>query len=89
MRVNKKHRSESFDSMFKRFRKTVERSKMDYEQKRREYYEKPSSVRKRAKEYARKQELKRQQDRLLITERHSAWDNYIFTIYSIRQHIKF
>jgi small subunit ribosomal protein S21 len=62
MKVNKKHRNESFDSMFKRFRKTVERSKMDYELKRREHYEKPSAVRKRAKEYARKQELKRQQD---------------------------
>ena len=62
MRVQKKHRNESFDSMFKRFRKSVERSKMDYEMKRREYYEKPSSVRKRAQEYARKQELKRQQD---------------------------
>ena len=61
MRVQKKHRNESFDSMFKRFRKSVEGSKMDYELKRREYYEKPSSVRKRAQEYARKQELKRQQ----------------------------
>ena len=62
MRVDKKHRNESFDSMFKRFRKTVERSKIDYELKRREFYEKPSAVRKRAQEYARKQELKRQYD---------------------------
>ena len=62
MKVNKKHRNESFDAMFKRFRKTVERSKIDYELKKREHYEKPSAVRKRAKEYARKQELKRQQD---------------------------
>jgi small subunit ribosomal protein S21 len=62
MKVNKKHRNESFDSMFKRFRKTVERSKLDYELKKREHYEKPSAKRKRAKEYARKQELKRQQD---------------------------
>ena len=62
MRVGKKHRNESFDSMFKRFRKTVERSKIDYELKRREFYEKPSAVRKRAQEYARKQELKRQHD---------------------------
>ena len=62
MIVNKKHRNESFDSMFKRFRKTVERSKIDYELKRREFYEKPSAVRKRAQEYARKQELKRQHD---------------------------
>ena len=69
MRVNKKHRNESFDSMFKRFRKSVERSKMDYELKRREYYEKPSSVRKRAQEYARKQELKRQQDQDLKRSR--------------------
>ena len=62
MKVNKKHRNESFDSMFKRFRKTVERSKLDYELKKREHYEKPSAKRKRAKEYARKQELKRQHD---------------------------
>ena len=62
MKINKKHRNESFDSMFKRFRKTVERSKLDFELKRREHYEKPSAIRKRAKEYARKQELKRQQD---------------------------
>ena len=69
MRVQKKHRNESFDSMFKRFRKSVERSKMDYELKRREYYEKPSSVRKRAQEYARKQELKRQQEQDLKRSR--------------------
>ena len=62
MKVNKKHRNESFDSMFKRFRKAVERSKMDYELKRREFYEKPSATKKRAQEYARKQELKRQHD---------------------------
>ena len=62
MKINKKHRNESFDSMFKRFRKTVERSKLNFELKRREHYEKPSAIRKRAKEYARKQELKRQQD---------------------------
>jgi len=62
MKVDKKHRNESFDSMFKRFRKAVERSKLDYELKRREHYEKPSAKRKRAMESARKQELKRQQD---------------------------
>ena len=42
---------------------------MDYELKRREHYEKPSSVRKRAQEYARKQELKRQQDQDLKRSR--------------------
>ena len=62
MKISKKHRNESFDSLHKRFRKTIERSKLDYELKRREHYEKPSAVKKRAKEYARKQELKRQQD---------------------------
>ena len=62
MQISIKHRNESFDSLHNRFRKTIERSKLDYELKRREHYEKPSAVKKRAKEYARKQELKRQQD---------------------------
>ena len=62
MKINKKHRNESFDSMFKRFRKTVERSKLDYELKRREHYEKPSMTRRISRKMAEKKESRRQED---------------------------
>tara|TARA_Y100000296_G_C5102448_1_gene220708 strand:- start:169 stop:384 length:216 start_codon:yes stop_codon:yes gene_type:complete len=67
--VKKKHKNESFDAMFKRFRKTVERNKIEFEVKRREFYEKPSIKKKRDKELARKTELKRQQDQSIKRSR--------------------
>ena len=60
--VNKKHRKESFESMVRRFKKTCERSDIINEVKRRESYEKPSSVKKRSRELAVNKERKRQED---------------------------
>ena len=63
--VKKKHRGESFESMFRRFKKLHEKADTINEVKKREYYEKPSSSRKRAREIAAKKEQKRQEDQRL------------------------
>ena len=62
MRINRKHRGESFESMMRRFKKTCEKSNIILEVKKREFYEKPSSVRKRTRDVAKKKEQKRQED---------------------------
>ena len=62
MKVEKKHRNESFESMMRRFKKTCEKSNIILEVKKREFYEKPSSVRKRTRDVAKKKEQKRQED---------------------------
>ena len=58
--VKKKHRTESFDSLFRRFKKTVEKKDTINEVRKREHYVKSSTKRKLAKEIANKKELKRQ-----------------------------
>ena len=63
--VRKKFRNESFDVLFKRFKKTVERADVVGEVRRREHYERPSIARKRAKEIAVKNEQRRQEDQRL------------------------
>ena len=50
--------SESIQEAVRRFRKLVERSGIKKEMRRREYYEKPSAVKKREKAQARKRWLK-------------------------------
>ena len=60
--VKKKHRGESFESLFKRFKKNVEKKDTINEVRRREYYIKPSTERKLAKDMAVKKEQKRQED---------------------------
>ena len=60
--VKKKHRGESFESLFKRFKKNVEKKDTINEVRRREYYIKPSTERKLAKDMAAKKEKKRQED---------------------------
>ena len=60
--VKKKHRGESFESLFKRFKKNVEKKDTINEVRRREYYIKPSTERKLAKDMAAKKEQKRQED---------------------------
>ena len=62
MRIERKHKHESFESMMRRFKKGCEKSDLINEVKKREHYEKPSSVRKRSKEMAVKKELRRQED---------------------------
>ena len=60
--VKKKHRGESFESLFKRFKKNVEKKDTINEVRKREFYTKPSTNRKLAKDMAVKKEQKRQED---------------------------
>ena len=60
--VKKKHRGESFESLFKRFKKNVEKKDTINEVRRREHYIKPSTTKKLAREMAVKKEQKRQED---------------------------
>ena len=62
MGVKKKHKGESFDSLFRRFKKGVEKKDIINEVKSREYYVKPSIKKKLAKEFAQKNERKRQEE---------------------------
>ena len=52
MKVNKKHRNESFESMMRRFKKGCEKSDVLNEVKKREYFEKPSMVRRISRKMA-------------------------------------
>ena len=65
MKVTKKHKGESYESMMRRFKKGCEKSDIINEVKEREHYEKPSLVRRRARKMAVKKELKRQEDQKL------------------------
>ena len=60
--VKRKHRDESFESLMRRFKKSCEKSNILLEVKKREFYEKPSSVSKRTRDIAKKKEQKRQED---------------------------
>ena len=60
--VRRKQKGESFESLIRRFKKTCEKSNIILEVKKREFYEKPSSVRKRTRDIAKKKEQKRQED---------------------------
>ena len=60
--VRKKHNGESFESLMRRFKKSCEKSNILVEAKRREFYERPSSIRKRTRDVAKKKEQKRQED---------------------------
>ena len=60
--VRKKHNGESFESLMRRFKKSCEKSNIILEVKKREFYEKPSSVSKRTRDIAKKKEQKRQED---------------------------
>jgi small subunit ribosomal protein S21 len=52
--VRQKHENEHFESLFRRFKRAVEKDGIIQEVRNREHYEKPSSVRKRAKAAAKK-----------------------------------
>ena len=60
--VRKKHNGESFESLKRRFKKSCEKNNILLEVKKREFYEKPSSVSKRTRDIAKKKEQKRQED---------------------------
>jgi len=69
MRINKKHKGESFESLMKRFRKSVEKSDILNEVKDREHFTKPSTTRKLSKEIAKKREKKRRDEQSLKRSR--------------------
>ena len=69
MKINKKHNGESFESLVKRFRKSVEKSDILNEVKAREHYIKPSTHRKLSREIAKKRERKRQDEQGLKRSR--------------------
>lgn len=52
--VRQKHENEHFESLFRRFKRAVEKDGIIQEVRNREHYEKPSMVRKRAKAAAKK-----------------------------------
>ena len=60
--VKRKHKEESFESLMRRFKKSCEKSNILLEVKKREFYEKPSSISKRTRDIAKKKEQKRQED---------------------------
>ena len=60
--VKRKHKEESFESLMRRFKKSCEKSNVLLEVKKREFYEKPSSISKRSRNIAKKKEQKRQED---------------------------
>ena len=65
MRVNRKHKHESFESMMRRFKKGCEKSDILNEVKRREHFEKPSMTRRISRKMAVKKESRRQEDQNL------------------------
>ena len=69
MKINKKHKGESFESLMKRFRKSVEKSDILNEVKDREHFTKPSTNRKLSKEIAKKREKKRRDEQSLKRSR--------------------
>jgi len=60
--VNKKHRNESFESLFRRFKRSVERNDVLLNAKKKNFYEKPSAVKKRSRDVAKNNELRRQEE---------------------------
>ena len=62
MRVNRKHKHESFEAMMRRFKKGCEKSDLLNEVKNREHFEKPSMTRRISRKMAIKKESRRQED---------------------------
>ena len=62
MKVERKHKHETFESMVRRFKKGCEKSDIINEVKRREHFEKPSMTRRISRKMAEKKELRRQED---------------------------
>ena len=62
MKIQRKHKGESFESMMRRFKKGCEKSDIINEVRKREHFEKPSMVRRLSRKAAVKTELRRQED---------------------------
>ena len=65
MKVTKKHKGESYESMMRRFKKGCEKSDILNEVKKREHFEKPSLRRRKRRQLAVSKEIKRQQEQRL------------------------
>ena len=65
MKVSKKHKDESFESLMRRFKKGCEKSNILLEGKNREQFEKPSLRRRKRRELAISKEKKRQEEQRL------------------------
>ena len=65
MRVNRKHKHESFEAMMRRFKKGCEKSDLINEVKKRDHFEKPSMTRRISRKMAVKKESRRQEDQNL------------------------
>jgi small subunit ribosomal protein S21 len=64
-KVTVKHKNESFDQLFRRFKRASEKADLPTEIRNRAYYEKPSTKRKRAKAAAIKRAEREQASRQL------------------------
>ena len=62
MRIVRKHKHESFESMMRRFKKGCEKSDIINEVRKREHFEKPSMTRRISRKMAEKKESRRQED---------------------------
>ena len=65
MKVQRKHKHETFESMVRRFKKGCEKSDIINEVKKREHFEKPSMTRRISRKMAEKKESRRQEDQKL------------------------
>ena len=65
MRISRKHKHETFESMMRRFKKGCEKSDIINEVKKREHFEKPSMTHRISRQVAAKKELRRQEDQHL------------------------
>ena len=62
MKIHRKHKGETFESMMRRFKKGCEKSDIINEVRRREHFEKPSMTRRLGRKAAVKTELRRQEE---------------------------
>ena len=65
MKVSKKHKDESFESLMRRFKKSCEKSNILLEVKNREQFENPSLRLRKRRELAISKEKKRQEEQRL------------------------
>ena len=65
MRIHRKHKHETFESMMRRFKKGCEKTDILNEVKKRDHFEKPSMTRRLSRKMAAKKESRRQEDQKL------------------------
>ncbi len=68
-KVTKKHPNEYFDSLLRRFKRVVDKEDVVKDFRKNEFYEKPSSKRKRAKAAARKRTEKQRLESTIFKTR--------------------